>query len=129
MTSDIKTCHLYDKYYVNHTKFLTFRNTGLFLAIKLKCQENMNFPSCKQMKNMMNLLTATNSYLFVDCLYILKDNMGSYFQYLLLVQSSEEARKEKEEKKRYLIRKVIYIIFLCLNLQEINHFFKINFYT
>jgi len=64
------------------------------------------------MKNMTNLLTATNSYLFVDCLNILKDNMRSYFQYLLLVQSSEEAKKEKEEKKRYLIRKVIYIIFL-----------------
>lgn len=109
MTSDIKTCHLYDKYYLHHTKFLTFRNTGIILAIKMKCQEYMNFPSYKRMKNMMNLLTATNSYLFVYCLNILKDNMSSYFQYLLLVQSSEEARKEKEEKKRYLIRKVIYI--------------------
>jgi hypothetical protein len=64
---------------------------------------------------------ATNSYLFVDCLNILKDNMRSYFQYLLLVQSSEEAKKEKEEKKRYLIRKVIYklIRYMCISIFSI----------
>jgi hypothetical protein len=36
LTSDIKTCHLYDKYYLNHTKFLTFRNTVIFLYAHLQ---------------------------------------------------------------------------------------------
>ena len=77
----------------------------------MKCEEIVNFPSSKNMKNVLNLLTAANVHLLTDCLNVLKENMRNYFQYLLLVQSTEEARKEKEEKKRYLIRKVIYIDF------------------
>lgn len=76
----------------------------------MNCLENMNV-SNKQLKNMMNVLTSANCSLLQDCLNVLKNNMRNYFQYLLIVQSSEDARKEKEEKKKFLIRKVIIKIF------------------
>lgn len=88
----------------------------------MNCLENMNV-SNKQLKNMMNVLTSANCSLLQDCLNVLKNNMRNYFQYLLIVQSSEDARKEKEEKKKFLIRKVIIKIFgFCFFTFLINQF-------